>query len=73
MKHRKNKKKCDAVYIIGSGKAPNWCKKKLTAYKKLNGYIGFEFHGATKTYELNVGDALLKNGRRIDIRRAVGT
>ena len=71
MKRKKKQKKHEAIYIIGSGKAPNWCKNRLMAYLKPDGSTGFEFHGYLKTFELIPGDMLLKVGKRIDIERLV--
>ena len=73
MTRKTKKKKHEDIYVIGSGKAPNWCKNKLSAYLRPDGSVGYEFHGYLRTFELLPGDMLLKVGKQIDIERALAT
>lgn len=62
-----------AEYIIGKGKAPEWCRQFLTPYKRADGTTGYEYHGKRRNAELCVGDKLIKheNGK-ITIKRREG-
>lgn len=62
-------KQIETSYILGIGEVPNWCRKALMAYRKIDGSIGFEFFGAVKTYKLSIGDVLIKDGNKIKIKR----
>ena len=57
------------VYVIGKGPAPAWCAGKLTPYQRLDGKIGYEFRGAVKDYELCIGDALIREGKKIKVKK----
>lgn len=56
-------------YIIGKGPAPEWCRGLLSPYQKMNGSVGYEFHGADRDFELNIGDKLVYDNGRILIGR----
>lgn len=55
------------IYVIGSGKPPEWCRKHLTPFKRMDGTIGYEFHGIRETFILEAGEVLVKEGRAIEI------
>ena len=58
-------------YIIGSGPAPAWCRNLLMPFAR-GGGVAYEFHGATRDYDLNIGDKLVYKGGKIKIRRGGG-
>ena len=37
------------VYVIGTEPVPEWCRRLITPYKRLNGGTGYEFHGKEPT------------------------
>ena len=55
--------------ILGSGNIPEWCRNKIMPFEKMNGGVGYEFHGAERDYILYKGDTLVKKGGRILIKR----
>lgn len=59
------------IYVIGSGPAPAWCAGLLTPFQRLDGKIGYEFRGATMDFELYIGDALIREGKKIKVKRTV--
>ena len=46
-------------YIIGTKPIPAWCRDRLMPYMKADGSVGWEFYGKHRSYDLDVGDALL--------------
>lgn len=56
-------------WVIGSGKAPPWCKKRLAPYRKTDGSIGYVFSGKKRDFELVQGDILERSGGKIFIKR----
>lgn len=56
-------------YIVGNGRAPEWCRRYLTPYKKANGTTGYEFYAKFRTYELTRGDVLIMNTGTIRVKR----
>ena len=62
-----------AQYVIGNGPAPKWCAGLLTPYQRLDGKIGYEFHGAVMDFDLCIGDMLIKKGGKIKVKRTVST
>lgn len=58
------------TYTLGSGTPPDWLKNKLLPYQKMNGTVGYEFHGVYRTFYLVAGDELvLRNDRKIDVKQ----
>ena len=56
-------------YIIGTSPAPTWAAERLAPYKKTDGKTGYEFYGVFITVELNAGDVLIKDRRKINFER----
>lgn len=54
---------------IGKGPAPPWCAGLLMPYMRMDGRVGYEFHGADRDFELCCGDQLIRKGGRIEIKR----
>ena len=55
-------------YIIGDIPIPWWCKRGLMAYQKDDGTVGFEYYGRFVTFDLNLGDVLIWDGYRVDVK-----
>lgn len=60
------------TYIIGSGKAPEWCRRFLQPYQKSDGSTGYEFHGKRRDADLCAGDKLVRENGKITIIRREG-
>ena len=56
-------------YIIGTSPLPKWVQGRLLPFKKMDGSIGYEWRGYLRTYDLDVGDKLIKYGREIYVSR----
>ena len=56
-------------YIVGNGRAPEWCRRYLTPYKKANGTTGYEFYAKFRTLELEKGDVLEMKAGNIWVKR----
>lgn len=56
------------VYVIGTKPVPEWCRRLITPYKRLDGGIGYEFHGKRTDFSLQAGDELEWNGYEIHVR-----
>lgn len=61
--------KKEKVYIIGSGPMPHWCRDLLMPFRKFGGKTGYEFHGTTRSYDLEIGDKLILRKGKINIWR----
>ena len=59
-------------YVLGTGTVPLWCKSKLMTYKRKDGAIGFEFCGERKNFSLKMGDMLILENGRINVKRMDG-
>lgn len=59
-------------YIIGNGRAPEWCRRFLTPYRNGRGEISYLFYGKFRDYELEVGDILTKEDGNIKVTRGRG-
>lgn len=57
------------TYIIGSGIPPDWVKDKLLPYRKMDGSIGYEFHGVYAIFNLMVGDRLILRDGKIKVKQ----
>lgn len=57
------------TYTIGSGTPPDWLKDKLLPYRKMNGSVGYEFHGVYRTFYLVAGDELVLRNGKIDVKQ----
>lgn len=55
-------------YIIGNKPVPWWCNRELMQYQKADGTTGFEYFGRFVTFELNLGDVLIWDGYRVDVK-----
>lgn len=58
-------------YILGSGLAPEWCRKYLMHYIGYDGSIRYEFHGHDMDFDLRKGDRIIRRDGRIEIKRKV--
>lgn len=56
-------------YIIGTSPLPKWVQGRLLPFKKMDGSSGYEWRGYLRTYDLDVGDKLIKYGRDIYVSR----
>ncbi len=56
------------TYIIGSSPVPDWCRRRIMQYRKVDGTTGYEYHGKVKSYDLDPGDVLEKKGKYIYVR-----
>lgn len=56
------------VYVIGTEPVPKWCRRLITPYKRLNGGVGYEFHGKRTDFYLVPGDELEWDGKDIQVR-----
>ena len=56
-------------YIIGTSQLPKWVQGRLLPFKKMDGSTGYEWRGYLRTYDLDVGDKLIKYGRDIYVSR----
>ena len=59
-------------YIIGKGRAPEWCRRFLTPYINMRGGISYHFYGKFRDYELEVGDILTKENSEIKVKKGRG-
>ncbi len=57
------------TYTIGSGIPHNWLKDKFLPYRKMNGTVGYEFHGKYRTFYLVAGDRLVLSEGKIKVKR----
>ena len=57
------------TYTIGSGTLPDWLKNKLLPYQRMNGSVGYEFHGAYRTFYLVAGDKLVLSEGKVKVRQ----
>ena len=57
------------TYTIGSGIPPGWLKDKLFPYRKMDGAVGYEFHGAYRTFYLVTGDRLILSEGKIKVKQ----
>ncbi len=48
---------------------PDWLKNKLLPYRKMNGTVGYEFHGKYRTFYLVAGDRLVLSEGKIKVKR----
>lgn len=62
-----------AVYVIGNGPAPKWCAGLLAPYQRMDGTVGYEFRGHERDFSLCIGDTLIKEGKKIKVKRTVST
>lgn len=56
-------------YTIGKSPIPWWARPFLMQFKRMDGTTGFEFSQWWGVEYLNAGDRLIKQGRKIKIRR----
>ena len=52
-------------YIIGTSPMPWWVHGRLLPFKKMDGSTGYEWRGHLRTYDLDVGDKLIRYGREV--------
>ncbi len=57
------------TYTIGSGTPPDWLIDKLLPYQKMDGTVGYEFHGKYRTFFLVAGDKLIFSNGRINVKQ----
>lgn len=55
----------ESAYVIGTGKPPEWCRRQLTPFKRMDGSVGYEFNGAMETFIMEAGEKLVKEGNYI--------
>lgn len=58
-------------YVIGTSPMPWWVRGKLLPFKKMDGSVGYEWRGHLRTYDLNIGDSLIRYGREVHVNRKV--
>lgn len=56
-------------YVVGEPNPPWWAKRGLSAYRKPDGSVGYEFGDGKVFYILNKGDILTKDRRKIRRRK----
>lgn len=56
-------------YVVGEPKPPWWAKKGLSAYKKTDGSVGYEYVDGRVYYRLDRGDTLTNNDGRVRRRK----
>lgn len=52
-------------YIIGTSPVPTWCRPYLQPFRRLDGTCAVEYYTKHRTFDLNVGDMLIKQGDKI--------
>ncbi len=58
-------------YLVGEEKPPWWVKRGLSAYKKNDGSIGYEFINGRVHILLNRGDVLTNEDGKVRRRKGV--
>lgn len=56
-------------YVVGESKPPWWVKRGLSAYRKTNGSVGYEFTDGRVFIRLDKGDTLTNNDGKIRRRK----
>lgn len=56
-------------YIVGDPKPPWWAKKGLSAYRKNDGTVGYEYRDPRVCIILDRGDALVNNDGKVRRRK----
>ena len=56
-------------YIIGTSPMPRWLRGRLLPFKKMDGSVGYEYRGYMRTYDLDVGDTLIRYGGKVYVSK----
>ena len=56
-------------YIIGTSPMPRWLRGRLLPFKKMDGSVGYEYRGYMRTYDLNIGDKLIRYGGQVYVSK----
>jgi hypothetical protein len=56
-------------YVVGEPKPPWWVKKGLSAYRKTDGSVGYEYMDGRAYYRLDRGDILTNDNGRVRRRK----
>ena len=48
---------------------PRWLRGRLLPFKKMDGSVGYEYRGYMRTYDLNIGDKLIRYGGQVYVSK----
>ena len=64
---------CEAViaeeYTVGASPLPHWLRGRLLPFKKMDGSVGYEYRGAVRIYDLDIGDTLIRYGGQVYVNK----
>ena len=59
------------MYVVGDPNPPWWAKGRLTAYRKNDGSVGYEYMDSKLCFSLVMGDVLVNNDGKVRRRKGV--
>lgn len=59
------------MYVVGDPNPPWWARRKLAAYRKNDGSVGYEYMDGRVSIVLSTGDVLVNNDGKVRRRKGV--